>query len=145
MPEEKREEAAYVHDIHGHMIPYVRIDPDICDNALKVEDHTNVFPEGQEFAAVAWSVRGITHESMHVWKNEHNESITDCYAVQRVGAMTLALGASQEVADQITSRVVILQPQLVTREYQVPGACHDGGTLDLDPAMQTAFPVPIPK
>ena len=82
----------------------------------------------------------LAHEAWHL-RGERDEGTTECYAMQSGVELGARLGLSGESARQLMRQQLAENDLRVgsAAEYRVPAECHDGGTLDLDPA-RGSFP-----
>lgn len=82
----------------------------------------------------------LGHETWHL-RGVRDEGTTECYGLQSGVELGRRLGLSEGTARQLMRQQLAENAGRsgATAEYLVPPECHDGGSLDLDPA-DTQFP-----
>jgi hypothetical protein len=104
--------------------------PAICHrlHRLAFEDDEGAFSQTARAIAV------LAHEAWHL-RGERDEGVTNCYAFQSGVALGQRLGLSEETAARMMRQQLVDNGTFARSapEYLVPGACRNGGRLDLDP------------
>ena len=92
------------------------------------------------FGETARAIAVLAHEAWHL-RGERDEGVVNCYAFQSGVELGRRLGLSEATAARMM-RQQLAENATFARSapaYLVPGACHDGGSLDLDP-KSSRFP-----
>ena len=86
----------------------------------------------EETLAAAMGLVTLAHESWHL-RGVTNEARTQCYAVQTVEPVALALGVPAPDARVLAARVAHDDSRLADGEYHASAHCRPGGAYDLRP------------
>jgi hypothetical protein len=87
----------------------------------------------QPTTSVANAVHVLTHETIHTM-GIHSEALTECFSMQLMGRMSIALGSSEAYGRRLTHLFWkgIYLSRREPASYR-DRECHDGGKLDLFP------------
>jgi hypothetical protein len=98
--------------------------------------------EGDEgaFSQTARAIAVLAHEAWHL-RGVADEGVTNCYAFQSGVGLGRRLGLSERTAARMMRQQLADNATFARSapEYLVPGECHNGGGLDLDPGS-SRFP-----
>ncbi|MDB5185547.1 MAG: hypothetical protein JWL85_70 [Candidatus Saccharibacteria bacterium] len=113
------------------LYPIIRLDTVTCERLEMFMDD----PSTGENESVRDAVMDISHELSHQQGRDGNgeldESLTDCYAIQRLSGVAQALGASETFAEEFSRKTAEVYQRNVSG-YEMSAECRDGGTEDLD-------------
>jgi len=88
---------------------------------------------GNDTLAAVMGLVTLAHESWHL-RGVTNEARTQCYAIQTVEPVAVALGVSPPNARLVATRVAFDDARMADGEYHASEHCRPGGAYDLHPA-----------
>ena len=116
-------------DEHGRPANFTDLDEQTCSELERfAEDKSG---DGEE-SKVARALHVLAHESSHL-AGIRDEAAADCYGLQRTAFVAESLGADPAKAQQLARLALAERAVTAPADYR-SSECHDGGTLDLDPA-----------
>jgi hypothetical protein len=109
----------------------VSLAPAVCDSIGRWAYERHWPEDYREAYYFAWSVKALAHEIQHV-RGFEDEATAECYAVQTMRDVGIALGFGEERAQNLAEYAWHYVYPRANPEYR-SGECRDGGALDLDP------------
>ena len=116
-------------DEQGRPANFTDLDEETCSELDRFADGKTGRGEEEQ---VARALHVLAHESSHL-AGIRDEAAADCYGLQRTAFVAESLGADPAEAERL-ARLALAERAITAPADYRSSECHDGGTLDLDPA-----------